>query len=263
MIMKRMLNRMLRYADAIVKRGVDKLIDAIAHNPEQQTKNAETPQPQKSMGNDTDCAPQTTGHTMNCGLTEQTITLMDELYDIHYNVLDRTLEVQRHAPADKGLVSVSKPYLRLQKNPRDEAAEKTDAGRVAPISARVFYQIDRLKSRFEAMGRTVMPGNCALMGDASRVGFFSSLYFTQIEEEMQQHNRLCYQTSPPLVLAFLQCVSGNFPQNVLSKKSILNTQPCGSVFEFAPTDNRHEVTVIGVCALHVFSPSVPCGSPSV
>ena len=40
--MKRMLNRMLRYADAIVKRGVDKLIDAIAHNPEPQTKNAET-----------------------------------------------------------------------------------------------------------------------------------------------------------------------------------------------------------------------------
>ena len=30
--MKRMLNRMLRYADAIVKRGVDKLIDVIAHN---------------------------------------------------------------------------------------------------------------------------------------------------------------------------------------------------------------------------------------
>ena len=39
-IMKRMLNRMLRYADAIVKRGVDKLIDIIAHNPELQTKNA-------------------------------------------------------------------------------------------------------------------------------------------------------------------------------------------------------------------------------
>ena len=191
MIMKRMLNRMLRYADAIVKRGVDKLIDAIAHNPEPQTKNAETPQPQKSMGNDTDCAPQTTGHTMNCGLTEQTITLMDELYDIHYNVLDRTPEVQRHDPADKGLVSVSKPYLKLLKN-----APTRDA-------------------------------------------------------------------SPPLVLAFLQCVSGNFPQNVLSKKSILNTQPYGSAFEFAPTDNRHEVTVIGVCALHVFSPSVPCGSPSV
>ena len=102
---------MLRYADAIVKRGVDKLIDAIAYNPEPQTKNAETPQPQKSMGNDTDCAPQTTGNTMNCGLTEQTITLMDELYDIRYNVLDRTPEVQRHDPADKGLVSVSKPYL--------------------------------------------------------------------------------------------------------------------------------------------------------
>ena len=38
-----MLNRMLRYADAIVKRGVDKLIDVIAHSPEPQTENAETP----------------------------------------------------------------------------------------------------------------------------------------------------------------------------------------------------------------------------
>ena len=47
---------------------------------------------------------------------------------------------------------------------RDEAAEKTDAGRVAPISGSVFYQIDRLKSGFEVMGRTVMPRNCALMG---------------------------------------------------------------------------------------------------
>ena len=35
--------------------------------------------------------------------------------------------------------------------PRLEAAEKTDAGRVAPISACVFYQIDRLKSGFETM----------------------------------------------------------------------------------------------------------------
>ena len=95
--MKRMLNRMLRYADAIVKRGVDKLIDAIAHSPEPQTKNTETPQPQKCMGNDTDC-----------GLTEQTITPMDELCDISYNVLDRTPEVQWHDQADKGLVPVSK-----------------------------------------------------------------------------------------------------------------------------------------------------------
>ena len=153
---------MLRYADAIVKRGVDKLIDAIAHNPEPQTKNAETPQPQKSMGNDTDCAPQTTGNTMNCGLTEQTITLMDELYNIRYNVLDRTPEVQRHDPADKGLVSVSKPYLRLLKNP------------------------------------------------------------------------ITRDASPPLVLASLQCVSGNFTQNVLSKKSILNTQPCGAFLSLHP-----------------------------
>ena len=95
--MKRMLNKMLRYADAIVKRGVDKLIDAIGHSTEPQTKNTETPQPQKRMGNDTDC-----------GLTEQTITPMDELCDISYNLLDRTPEVQRHDQADKGGVPVSK-----------------------------------------------------------------------------------------------------------------------------------------------------------
>ena len=52
----------------------------------------------------------------------------------------------------------------LKKTTRLETAEKPDAGRVAPIRACVFYQIDRLKSGFEAMGRTVMPGNCALMG---------------------------------------------------------------------------------------------------
>ena len=92
-----MLNKMLRYADAIVKRGVDRLIDAIAHSAEPQTKNAETPQPQKRMGNDTDC-----------GLTEQTITPMDELCDMRYNVLDRTPEVQRRDQADKGFVPVSK-----------------------------------------------------------------------------------------------------------------------------------------------------------
>ena len=95
--MKRMLNKMLRYADAIVKRGVDKLIDAIAHSTEPQSENAETPQPQKRMGNDTDC-----------GLTEQAITLMDEMCDISYNVLDRTPEVQRRDQAGKGFVPVSK-----------------------------------------------------------------------------------------------------------------------------------------------------------
>ena len=99
---------MLRYADAIVKRGVDKLIDAIGHSPEPQSKNTETPQQQKRMGNDTDCAPQTTGNTANCGLTEQAITLMDELYDMRYHVLDRTPEVQQCDQADKGFVPVSK-----------------------------------------------------------------------------------------------------------------------------------------------------------
>ena len=106
--MKRMLNRMLRYADAIVKRGVDKLIDVIAHGAETQTKNTVTLQRQKRMRNDTNCAPQTTGSTTNCGLTEQAISLMNELYDIRYNVLDRTPEVQRRDQADKGFVPVSK-----------------------------------------------------------------------------------------------------------------------------------------------------------
>ena len=113
---------MLRYADAIVKRGVDKLIDAIGQSPEPQSKNTETPQQQKRMGNDTDCAPQTTENTVNCGLTEQAIALMDERYVIRYNVLDRTPEVQRRDPADKGLVSVSKPYLRPLKNPTRDAS---------------------------------------------------------------------------------------------------------------------------------------------
>ena len=109
--MKRMLNRMLRYADAIVKRGVDKLIDAIGHSVEPQTEDIETPQPQKSMSNDTDCVPQTTGSTTNCGLTEQAISLIDELYAIRYNVLDRTPEVQRRDQADRGFVPVSTNVL--------------------------------------------------------------------------------------------------------------------------------------------------------
>ena len=87
-----MLNRMLRYADAIVKRGVNKLIDVIGQSAEPQTKNAETPQLQKSMGNGTDCG----------------ITLMDEQCDISYNVLDRTPEMKQRDQADKGFVPVSK-----------------------------------------------------------------------------------------------------------------------------------------------------------
>ncbi len=117
-----MLNKMLRYADAIVKRGVDKLIDAIGQIPEPQTKNAEPPQPQKSMGNGTDCAPQATGSTTNHGLTAQAITLMDEQCDISYNVFDCTPEVQRRDQADKGFVPVSKqgsqPSLSLCGKPR-------------------------------------------------------------------------------------------------------------------------------------------------
>ena len=120
--MKRMLNKMLRYADAIVKRGVDKVIDVIAHSAEPKSKNTVTPQRKKRMRNDTDCAPQTTAHTTNCGLTEQAISLMDELYDIRYNVLDHTPEVQRRDQTDKGFVPVSKqgsqPSLSLCEKPR-------------------------------------------------------------------------------------------------------------------------------------------------
>ena len=113
---------MLRYADAIVKRGVDKLIDAIGHIPEPQSENTETPQQQERMGNDTDGAPQTTGNTTNGGLTEQTISLMDELCDFCYNVLDRTPEVQWRDLAGKGFVPVSKPYLRPLKKPTRDAS---------------------------------------------------------------------------------------------------------------------------------------------
>ncbi len=86
----------------------------------------------------------------------------------------------------------------LKKTTCLEAAEKTDnAGRVAPIRACVFYQIDRLKSGFEAMGRTVMPGNCALMG-ATRLasGFFQQPH---LASGIFQQPR---DASPPLVLAF-------------------------------------------------------------
>ena len=86
----------------------------------------------------------------------------------------------------------------LKKTTRLEAAEKCpDARRVAPIRACVFYQIDRLKSGFEAIGRTVMPGNCALMG-ATRLasGFFQQPH---LASGIFQQPR---GASPPLVLAF-------------------------------------------------------------
>ena len=66
-----------------------------------------------------------------------------------------------------------------------------------PIRACVFYQIDRLKSGFEAMGRTVMPGNCAQMG-ATRLasGFFQQPHLTS---GIFQQPR---DALSPLVLAF-------------------------------------------------------------
>ena len=144
--MKRMLNRMLRYADAIVKRGVDKLIDAIGHSAEPQTKNTETPQPQKSMGNDTDCALQATDSTTNCGLTEQTITLMNELYDIRYNVLDRTPEVQRRDWAGKGFVPVSKLVCNTMVTAPFNGAE-SDGVRILWCSMRLAANAEDIRTK--------------------------------------------------------------------------------------------------------------------
>ena len=127
--MKRMLNKMLRYADAIVKRGVDKLIDAIGQSSEPQTENTDTPQ-QKRMGNDTDCAPQTTGNTANCSLTAQAITLMGELCDMRDNVLDRTPEVQRRDQADKGFVPVSKLVRNTMVSAPFDGAESDEVRRM-------------------------------------------------------------------------------------------------------------------------------------
>ena len=107
---------MLRYVDAIVKRGVDKLIDAIEHSPEPQTKNAETPQPQKRMRNDTDCAPQTTGSTTNCGLTEQAFTLMDEQCDMRFLLCDEMskLPITWHLHMLSGVALIGVVMFRYQ-----------------------------------------------------------------------------------------------------------------------------------------------------
>ena len=128
--MKRMLNRMLRYADAIVKRGVDKLIDAIGHSPEPQTKNTETPQPQKRMGNDTDCA----------------ITPMDEQCDICYNVLDRTPEVQWRDQAGKGLVAVSKLVRNTMVTAPFDGAE-SDEVRILWCSMRLAANAENIRTK--------------------------------------------------------------------------------------------------------------------
>ena len=133
--MKRMLNKMLRYADAIVKRGVDKLIDAIGHSAEPQSEKTETPQPQKRMGNDTDC-----------GLTEQTITLMDEQCNISYNVLDRTPEVQRRDQADKGFVPVSKLVRNTMVTASYNGAESDDV-RILWCSMRFAANAENIRTK--------------------------------------------------------------------------------------------------------------------
>ena len=128
--MKRILNRMLRYADAIVKRGVDKLIDAIAHSAEPQSENTETPQPQKRMGNGTDCG----------------ITLMDEQRDISYNVLDRTPEMKQRNQADKGFVPVSKPVCNTMVTASFIGAE-SDGIRILWCSMRFAANAENIRTK--------------------------------------------------------------------------------------------------------------------
>ena len=130
-----MLNKMLRYADAIVKRGVDRLIDAIGHCAEPQNEKAETPQPQKRMDNDTDC-----------GLTEQTITPMDEQCDISYNVLDRTLEMKRRDQAGKGLVPVSKLVRNTMVTASFNGAE-SDGVRILWCSMRFAANAENIRTK--------------------------------------------------------------------------------------------------------------------
>ena len=126
---------MLRYVDAIVKRGIDKLIDAIGHSPEPQTKNAETPQPQKRMGN-----------TTSCGLTEQTITLMDEQCDIRYNVLDRTPEMQRRDQANKVFVPMSKLVRNTMVTTSFNGAE-SDGIRILWCSVRFAANAENIRTK--------------------------------------------------------------------------------------------------------------------
>ena len=128
---------MLRYADAIVKRGVDKLIDAIAHSPEPQSENAETPQPQKSMGNDTDCG----------------ITLMDEQCDISYNVLDRTPEMKQRDQADEGFVPVSKPVCNIMVTASFIGAE-SDGIRILWCSMRFAANAEDIRTKGHKNKRT-------------------------------------------------------------------------------------------------------------
>ena len=144
--MKRMLNKMLRYADAIVKRGVDKLIDVIGQNPEPQTENTETPQRQKRMGNDTDCPTQATDNTTNCGLTEQTIPPMDEQCNIRYNVLDRTPEVQWRDQAGKGFVPVSKQVRNTMVVAAFNGAESDDV-RILWCSMRLAANAENIRTK--------------------------------------------------------------------------------------------------------------------
>ena len=98
------------------------------------------------MGNDTDCAPQTTDNTTSRGLTEQTITPMDEQCDMRYNVLDRTPEVQRCDQADKGLVLVSKLVRNTMVTASFNGAE-SDGVRILWCSMRFAANAENIRTK--------------------------------------------------------------------------------------------------------------------
>ena len=76
-----------------------------------------------------------------------------------------------------------------------------DARRVAPISACVLYQTDRLKSKFEAREKTVMPGNCALMGTRPASEYFSATPSSAGKPTVMMFYKNCLH----LALCFVTC----------------------------------------------------------
>ena len=124
----------------------------------------------------------------------------------------RLTDSTNYTPICESFALITERGTRLLKRPTRDASL---------ISACVFYQIDRLKSGFEAMGRTVMPGICALMG-ATRLAsgkmqcsypkrrLTDSTNYTPICESFalitERGTRLLKRptrdASPPLVLAF-------------------------------------------------------------
>ena len=71
---------------------------------------------------------------------------MDELYDIRYNVLDRTPEVQRRDQADKGFVPVSKLVRNTMVTASYNGAESDDV-RILWCSMRFAANAENIRTK--------------------------------------------------------------------------------------------------------------------